>query len=254
MILKTDLRKAAFTRSGFLALLVTLVCMCSPCQVQAQKDSIKLLQKDTRAITPRYPDPGHLEKFVSDRDYQYTDDPQPPANPLAKWFDYFKRKFFALFTGKAYDHFWQYVMMAGTLALVIFLLYKANILGYIFPSPEQEATDYIVGEENIHEIDFEQAVVVALAGGDYRLAVRLQYLKTLKTLSNLELINWKPNRTNNSYVMELERYLHRNDFVQITNYFEYIWYGDFRVDESGYKEMKAFSDAFYHKLTQRSHV
>ncbi len=101
---------------------------------------------------------------------------------------------------------------------------------------------YVVGQENIHEINFDNAINDALDVSDYRLAIRLQYLKTLKMLSLGELINWKPNRTNYSYVSELERYPYQADFAQITSYFEFTWYGDFKVDEAGYKEMKAFSE------------
>jgi len=236
-------------------LMLILLCSFPSSQAFAQKDSLKSIQGDFRKITPRYPSKESLDKFVNDRDYQYQNDPEPPANPLTKWIDMLWRKFLALFSGKSYESFWQYVIMVGALGLVLFILYKAKVLEYIFPSKENaESNDYVVGQENIHEINFDKVIGDALDVADYRLAIRLQYLKTLKILSAKELINWKPNRTNYSYVNELEKYPHQADFAQITGYFEYTWYGDFKVDEPGYQEMKAFSEGFYTKLNQRSYV
>jgi hypothetical protein len=247
-----------FSRSsGLISLVLAVVLFCSvPIQpALAQEDSLKLVQKDTRAIVPRYPSKEHLAKFQDDRDYQYKDDPEPPGNPFEKFINRLWRRFRALFTGSSYENFWQYVIMAGALAVVIFILYKAKVLEYIFPSKAAvEGTDYEIGQENIHEIRFDEATAAALSVGDYRLAIRLQYLKTLKMLSSKDLIHWKPNRTNHSYVQELEKYPHQADFVQLTEYFEFAWYGDFRVDEAGYHEMKAFSEAFYTKLNRHAYV
>jgi Mn-containing catalase len=132
---------------------------------------------------------------------------------------------------------------------VLYLLYKAKVLDYVFPSRNTADTlDYVVGQENIHEINFEQAIGSALEQGDFRLAIRLQYLKILKLLTVKELIHWKPNLTNQSYVQELEKTSHHSDFTEITRYFEFAWYGDFEVSEDGFKEMKAFSDSFVRKV------
>lgn len=154
------------------------------------------------------------------------------------------------FSGNAYESFWQYVFMAVAAGLVLFLLYKAKVLEYIFPSRNvQDSQDYIVGQENIHELNFEEAIGQALERGDFRLAIRLQYLKILKLLTTRELIHWKPNLTNQSYVQELEKYPYHTDFVKITRYFEFAWYGDFQIEESGFNEMKDFSNAFQEKIS-----
>lgn len=229
---------------------VLIICQLSFSPVLAQKDSLKVVKKDESHIVPRYPDPKHIQEFRNDRDYLYSDDPQPPQNPIAKWIDWLMRKISAMFSSKSYESFWQYVVMAVTVGLVLFLLYKAKILEYVFPSKKlQNAQDYIVGQENIHEINFEEAIGNALAQRDFRLAIRLQYLKILKLLTTRELIHWKPNLTNQSYVQELEKYPYHADFVKITRYFEFAWYGDFQIDESGFKEMKDFTNSFQEKIS-----
>jgi hypothetical protein len=221
----------------------------------AQKDSSRVLQTDTRAIIPRYPSRATLEEISNDRDYQYKEESAPPENPFARWFFEIWKKFQSLFSGKSYEHFWQYAMMAATLFFALFLLYKAGILNYVFPAKEKKyVQDYVVGQENIHDMNLDRALDSALASGDFRLAIRLQYLTTLKMLSEKELINWQPNRTNQSYVQELQKRSFHTDFARITRYFEFAWYGDFKIEKTEYEEMKAFSGSFNDQLNQRSYV
>ena len=214
-----------------------------------QKDSLKIAKNDDSQIVPRYPDQKLLEDFRSDNDYNYSNEPLPSENPVAKWLKWFFKKLSDLFSGGSFDSFWQYVIMAAGAGLLLFLLYKAKVLDYVFPSRKvTEASEYVVGQENIHEINFEEAVANALDRRDFRLAIRLQYLKILKLLSTKELINWRPNLTNQEYVQQLEKYPYHADFVQLTRYFEFAWYGDFQIDESGFKEMKEFSASFQKKI------
>jgi hypothetical protein len=236
-----------------LGIILTLLSWVSLDAV-AQKDSLAEVPIDTSQIVPRYPSQAHLEELLDDRDYQYKDDPTPPKNPADKWFQWLYRKLRNLFRGPAYENFWQYAILATMAGLVFFLLYKAGILAYVFPDRERSGTtDYAIGQENINEINFDESISRALSDGDYRLAIRLQYLHTLKTLATKKLINWKPDRTNQSYIQELAQYPYQSDFVLITRYFEFAWYGDFQITKSGYEEMKEITGSFYTKLNPRNY-
>lgn len=235
----------------FNVLIIVLgVCLLPVSQTYAQKDSLKVARNDDSQIVPRYPDYKRIEEFRSDGNYRYSDDPQPPESPVQKWISWFFGKVSKLFSGKSYESFWQYVIMVIAAMLVLFLLYKAKILEYVFPSKTTVAPgEYVVGQENIHEINFEQAIENALGQGDFRLAIRLQYLKILKLLTTRELIHWKPNLTNQSYIHELEKYPYHADFVRITRYFEFAWYGEFKINESEFTEMKDFFNSFQKKIS-----
>lgn len=238
------LRKLTSTRLAFSGLVV-LWCVSLPVFAQ-KKDSLQHnTVKDSAAIVARYPGHASLEKFRSDRDYDYSNDPEPPKNPLEKWLEWIMRQIDSFFGSKSYDSFWQYVIILVTVGIVIYLLYKAKVLDFFLPSnPESNSADYIVGQENIHEINFDDAIQNALSKQDFRLAIRLQYLQILKLLTGRNLIHWKPNLTNQTYIQELEKTRYHSDFAEITRYFEFAWYGDFEISESGFKEMKAFSDSF----------
>ena len=89
--------------------------------------------------------------------------------------------------------------------------------------------------ENIHEIDFSEQIAIALQNKNYRLVVRLLYLQTLKQLSDKNLIDWQPEKTNQTYVSELKQQPYHQQFVSLTNQFEYIWYGEFYIDENTFQ-------------------
>ena len=80
-------------------------------------------------------------------------------------------------------------------------------------------------------MDFDRLIAEATAARAYRRAVRLLYLKTLKTLAADNLIDWQRDKTNHEYIAELRQPALRSSFAELTFLFEYIWYGDFPVDE-----------------------
>lgn len=211
----------------------------------------KSLKNDSSAIQPRLPSPELFKELKSDPDYNYKKAPPATNNLIEKWWGWLWEQFGDFLNSKSYNEFWQYVLMAVIAALVLFLLYKAKVLDYVFPpSKEYYGLDYKIGKENIHEINFDEAITQAQTGEDFRLAIRLQYLKTLKVLTDRSLIEWTPHRTNHSYAEDLERSPFRNDFEKITRYFEFAWYGAFPISEKEFLEMKESSNSFYQKLIQ----
>jgi Domain of unknown function (DUF4129) len=193
----------------------------------AQSTTIISAPDDYAPLTVRYPAAGKLRAYQNSRDYQYDYDAQPPQNPLAKFWHWFWQKIGEFFVSKSYQNFWQYVILAGLVGLVVWLLAKAQVLGFLFPKKgESLPLDYDILSEDIHAINFAGNINAAIEARNFRLAVRLLYLQTLKRLTDTGRISWKPDKTNRQYVQEMKN----ADFEQLTTQFEYVWYGDFPVD------------------------
>lgn len=92
--------------------------------------------------------------------------------------------------------------------------------------------------ENIHEINFPQSIAKFENKGDYRSAVRYQFLFILKKLSDKKLIIWNPEKTNKDYVAELKAAHLKNEFYNLSYIFDYVWYGEFSIDEKSYGKFK----------------
>lgn len=103
--------------------------------------------------------------------------------------------------------------------------------------------------ENIHEISFDEEIGKALQNNNFRLAVRLLFLNTLKNLNDAKLIDWQIEKTNAAYLNELKSEDHKEYFSVLTRQFEYVWYGDSYINKQSFENIKTIFSNF--KITLR---
>ena len=100
--------------------------------------------------------------------------------------------------------------------------------------------------EDIFAINYQKEIDKAAAQGNYRLAVRLMFLRLLKNMSEKNVINYKQDKTNLDYLMQLSSTKYYHDFFRITRHYEYSWYGKFEVNSEAYqlinKEVQQFEN------------
>ena len=235
------------------ALLVVLLWGSFTASAQPNVAPKTIVAPDDRSpVVVRYPAPDRLRKLQTDRDYQYGRDVPPPENPVARFIAWLWRKIGEFLSSKAYQNVGQYVVLAAIAGLVIYLLAKAEVLGFLFPKRAQSsALDYENLAENIHGIDFDTAVEEAVTQRNYRLAVRLLYLQTLKQLTDADRIQYKPDKTNRQYVYELANLPLQTDFELLTRQFELAWYGDFPVDETRFGAIRQQFQSFNRPFASR---
>jgi len=89
--------------------------------------------------------------------------------------------------------------------------------------------------EDIFAINYQKEIDKAAALGNYRLAVRLMFLRLLKNMSEKNVINYKQDKTNLDYLMQLYSTKYYQDFFRITRHYEYSWYGKFEVSSEAYQ-------------------
>ena len=124
------------------------------------------------------------------------------------------------------------------LAVFCWLIYKYRPA--IFGRRKKDDLDYELEEDNIYGIDFDIELKKALDRGDYREAVRLKYLQTLKLLTDTERIDWQLHKTATQYSMEFPD----AKFKKMTNHFLRIRYGYFQATPEIYEEMAADYSSF----------
>lgn len=222
--------------------------------VQAQSvkraDSVKRITGlilDSAKVELRKFDNRKIQEYKKNKEFQYEDlKPKSQGfweriwHAFWKWLD-------RLFSGsgeKTSSSLWKgvlkYGLMAIFMALIVFVVFKLIGVDFkIFVRKSKEVeVPYDESLENIHEINFDEQIEDALQKANYRLTVRLLYLKTLKFLADRELIDWQPDKTNQAYVRELAETRLEKDFEALTHQFEYIWYGDFNIDRSSFLQIE----------------
>ncbi|WP_250434324.1 hypothetical protein [Hanstruepera flava] len=122
----------------------------------------------------------------------------------------------------------------GSLYLFLKFMFQSPI-GAVFKTEEQDIEGFSYVEENINEVNFEDLIALALKQNNYRLATRYMYLKSLKILSKKGIIDWHYDKTNSDYINEITNEATRNSFKRISYIYDYVWYGEFEIDENQFK-------------------
>lgn len=99
-------------------------------------------------------------------------------------------------------------------------------------------------EANLDEVDVKPLLEQALEQGNYKLAIRLEYLELIQKLNDLNFIQWKKKYTNFDYVFQISDPQRQFNFKQLTLEFEIIWYGDRLVEVALYNKLKPLFDNF----------
>ena len=179
-------------------------------------------------VTPRHLPPGKLEEIKKEKTFWYADS---SFIKKSKAPDY-STPFFMKDWVKTL--FWILVVGGFGVALAWYL-YHNNIRLF-------RKKDVIVKEvsqeelpENIFDINYERELTKALVAGDHRLAVRIEFLRLLKILTEKNLIQYRQDRTNMDYIFQLGGKPFYPDFFRVVRHYEYSWYGHFEVSRENYE-------------------
>ena len=204
----------------------------------------KEIRYDQETTTHTPLDQDQIRAYKRSNDFNYVEE-----LPKENWWTKFKRWDYDLidriikwiFGTAPASGFWATVVEALPYLLVLGLLF---LIGWIFSKTdsgrllfEKTATPQVglaEDEELIQRDDIQKLIDDALAAGNYRLAVRFYYLLILQKLSGAALIKWQVQKTNHDYIFEIEDQQLRQQFRNITDIYDYIWYGNFEVDATAF--------------------
>ena len=223
------------------------ICFCMATISWADK---RPLPQDSLSRMVRQPSKDQLESYRQNPEYQYYEELEPPAEGflsrlwryLIHWLDTFFGDPDYGVTRKGLG----YVFVAGMAIFVVLKLMGVNFDG-IFTQKSTSFVPYDILSENIHGIPFNEAIEQAIRAGNFRLAVRLHYLRLLKELSDANLINWQLNKTNRTYTYELPAEF-QPSFEAITAQFEYVWYGDFAINQAFFNRVRHQFESFQSEI------
>jgi hypothetical protein len=136
---------------------------------------------------------------------------------------------------KVYDAFLWVIAVIGFVAFLIIYLSNSNV-GMFRRSKNLRIDDESDPEmDDIFGINYEKEIEKAVNAGNYRLGVRLLFLRLLRRLSDKNVIQYKQDRTNFDYVMQLSNTTWYNPFIRLARHYEYVWYGKFSVDQKQFE-------------------
>jgi hypothetical protein len=236
-----------FYRRLFITLLCALIgvqfCFCQ--QENSAKDPYQIDFTDTtRRIMPAgneefivnvrlLPDDIFI-KYKNDPAFNYDNSQDQAEDWITKLKNWINQQLVVLRSSKAFstalDYFY-YALAILALILIIRGLIKGDRRGFLFGKVVNNNITMIENKEDIDQLDFNDLITSAIDSKQYKLAIRYLFLKSLKLLADRDLIELKNNKTNHQYISEINNSQISNAFQRATFSFEWIWYGDFQVDE-----------------------
>ena len=101
---------------------------------------------------------------------------------------------------------------------------------------------------DIFTINYEKEIDKAASMGNFRMAVRLMFLRLLKNMSERNIIRYQQDKTNLDYLMQLHSTAYYKDFFRITRNYEYSWYGKFEVSQDAYQFIRNDFEQFENRI------
>lgn len=203
------------------------------------------LQIDTSSIEKRYF--HNLKDTYTGEDFIYERNIESSGwwTRFKHWLnDWFKDLFNLKSQGQTSNITDIAIKIAGVIIfiLVIYFIFKAvmnNEGSWVFgKSSDKNIIPVTDIETNIQTTDFRTLIATAESENNYRLAIRYYYLLLLKDLTNSEIIEYDVEKTNSDYQNEIIIEDIKNKFSYTSYLYNYIWYGEFDVDDVQFNKAK----------------
>ncbi|MEA1784966.1 hypothetical protein U1E44_02585 [Arenibacter sp. GZD96] len=207
---------------------------------QEIKDTV-VLKEDRTAIQELRAFDTDFDKKYTDGTFNYERNDGEAKNAIAQFIDWvFKglQRAFGITISPVLANVLEYVVYLLLGLLALYLLVKFLIgehFNALFTKKATPIMDVILSETHIENLDLDTLIADAVTQQNYRLAIRYQYLKTLKLLSQKELIAWHFEKTNTDYENEITQTALKPLFKEVSYLYDYIWYGEQEIDETKYQ-------------------
>ena len=184
-----------------------------------------------------------LTTWQSDPAYNYNRELMTPEVDLyqlfIQWLGRFLEKIFGSYFAEKYTEPILICLFIAVILFILWFLYRKRPELFMRSGKRQLA--YNVQEDTIYGVDFSVSIAEALKRADYKEAVRLLYLRTLRELSDGGVIDWQLYKTPTEYIYEVKPEQGREPFRELTNGFLRVRYGNFEATEALFNEMDALS-------------
>jgi hypothetical protein len=229
--------------------LIQTIVIILLCQFSSAQEQVVF---DTSSVPVRLFPVSAINKYKANPDFQYNITIEPAKSLWDRFWDWFWGKVGNILETEAGQNTFKAILITLAVGVLVFFILKLNgmsNIGLFGKKNREEALGYSILEDDIHSINFDEAIEQAVNDKNLRIAVRLLYLQTLKNLTDRGLISWQVNKTNVDYVAELNGNEHQQMFRNLTLQFEYNWYGDLPIEENQFFVVMNQFNQFNQKLS-----
>lgn len=183
-------------------------------------------------------DAEKLEEYRNDRDFRYEVNPYRQNTFWDKIRYYLGQFLNTLFSDKGPGPYIRTLILIVVLALAVIKLVDGNAQWFFGKESKSREGTVRLLEEDIAGADLMNLADIAHREGNLRLCIRYHYLHLLKELDAKGFISWHKDKTNRDYLREIRQTDIRSLFQVQTFVFDYVWYGNFEIDEVHYQTVQ----------------
>ena len=222
----------------------------------AVKENLKNLKIDQDSVEKVHFATGFKQKYQSSAfDYELKKHHENVWDRFLEWLSGLLSRLFTFDNKQASVDVVVIILKSLAIIIILFVIYLIvkSILNkegqWIFgKNSDKKIINYTEIEKNLQLVDFEKLIKSTLKSNEKRLAIRYYYLWLLKKMAEKEIIEWDPEKTNSDYLNEIKNATQKDNFAYLSYLYNYIWYGEFELDETTFDRAIATFDKTIHSI------
>jgi hypothetical protein len=205
---------------------------------------------DTSSVTVRNFDAQELQQLKEDGSFQYEQLQRQSANVWNRFWTWVWWKIAEIMSTKSGSRTVYTTLII--IAVVVIVFFVLRLMGMnkssLLSRKSGDTLPFTISTDDINNISFEDAIRTAIENRNFRMAVRLLYLQSLKQLSDKGYIQWQINKTNSDYLKEISGRQWQASFKKLTYNFECTWYGDMKIAKEQFDDLNLQFQQFNSRL------
>ncbi len=218
--------------------------------VDAENADYKSIKDDVTEVSYRHPSEEQMESYKNMEVYDYDE-----VVRTESWWSRFLRWLAMYLSDVGLNPVITYYILTGigVLLIVFYLLkmYGIKPIELLFFKQDKEIGELLFSQqsEDLYRQNLEELLGTCIRNKAYREAIRILYLSAVKNMDQSGLIEWQTWKTDRDYCYELSDREIAIKFKKLVRNYEYIWYGQFIVNEEEFYTVKQEFDGFGNLIT-----
>jgi hypothetical protein len=226
-----------------------LIGFAKPAEDSIQPKATLIVNQQKLTVDQDSIENGHFNNGFQDKYKNSTFDYETKKHQINAWERFLEwlsgllSRFFSFSDKQASLNIVVTILKTLAILIILFVIYliAKSILNkegqWIFgKNSDRKIINYTEIEKNLQLVDFEKLIKNTLKLNEKRLAIRYYYLWLLKKMSEKEIIAWDTEKTNSDYLNEIKNPTLKENFAYLSYLYNYIWYGEFELDEVSFDQ------------------
>lgn len=192
-----------------------------------------------------------LQRFLQDPQFHYVKQQYETLSfwkQLLQGIRHFFQKLFGYAPSGQVIEFFIYALIIAFLIWAVIKLVGMDYVKAVIKPSAKVMSSYAPDHAQLSQENMEKALEEAKAQQDWKRVIELQYLLSLKALAASGQLELEKGKTNQDYVYELRSPKLKEPFIQLSRIFEYVWYGDFELQDA----TRAHAESHFQALLQQT--